>query len=256
MLRKSSTFALAVALVAAFSLMVAFATPALSADGDTTPKEKPVALGVSFLVPLDGGEFAYGQFLAAPDGRFYMLLSKPGIPFKNFWVVPFGGPQPQPGPGPGPNPQPQPNPNPNPNPGPSPNPQPQPQPAPAKAIAFYVVYESGDLTADFAKLKDAQAWRTIADAAGLKDKYLLSDDDELEKKLPGVTATARSAGLPCVVFVDANGKASVEKPKTTDELSTAIRKYSGGTNASDGSNGSKDANNYSNSGSVAPGASL
>lgn len=107
----------------------------------------------------------------------------------------------------------------------SPNPQPQPQPDPTpkpnKVSFLYLIHESKDSTPAQAIVRDDPSWRSAAEARGIR--WLVMDADEAAKKFPVAAQKAKTAGLPCLVWLDSMGVAEAATvPKTAAEIVAEI----------------------------------
>jgi hypothetical protein len=91
---------------------------------------------------------------------------------------------------------------------------------------MYLIYESADLTPATARVRDGLAWKKTADSLGIK--WLCFDQDQGVKKFPQATARAKAAGLPAVVFLDAQGVPDVVKIPSTAEAMETLVKTKGG----------------------------
>ena len=88
---------------------------------------------------------------------------------------------------------------------PPPNPNPQPRPAPvSKAAWVVVVEETSQRTPQIAAvLGDLNYWKTLP-GRGLS--WRLYDADSPDAKAKGFDRVGKAAGLPCVIFLDKDGK--------------------------------------------------
>jgi hypothetical protein len=117
---------------------------------------------------------------------------------------------------------------PNPTPIPTPDPKPTPPtPPPTPKVSFlYLIHETGDSTSPQAKVRDAKAWKDVADGAGLK--WLVIDKDQALKQFPVATKKAIETGLPALVALDKAGVAVAEKqPDTIEALTAAVKRLGG-----------------------------
>ena len=110
--------------------------------------------------------------------------------------------------------------------GEGPLPPPPPPPPPVKPVAVYYIHESGDLAPKEASVRDGLAWKKAADSLGIR--WLCFDKDSGAKKFPDATKRATAAGLPAVVFIDAQGMPDVTKaPTTAAEMETLVKQKAG-----------------------------
>lgn len=113
---------------------------------------------------------------------------------------------------------------------PDPGPSPGPAPAPVSAVKWVVVVEetSQRTPAITAVLGDLNYWRTLT-ARGLSWRFY--DKDSPDAKAKGYDAIGAKAGLPCLIFLDAQGKnpatggepVGIPLPKTTGGVDAALK---------------------------------
>ncbi|MBN2024958.1 MAG: hypothetical protein JW809_19430 [Pirellulales bacterium] len=186
---------LAIVLGAVVAMMSLFAiAQGAEPKASATP---PVALFAPFNLPMADGAVQTAMFVpGTTPGTVVLILPD----FSTFDLVPRGDPNPVP--------------------------PPPPPPPIDKAVAMYVIVETETVTPEEAQVRDAKAWRDAADAA--KIRWAVADPDAASKTWPNVVAQAKTKGLPAIVFVDANGLASVEPLPATTEALVALVKAKGG----------------------------
>jgi hypothetical protein len=183
-------------------LRAAVALAALTVAAMLYAAEPDVAVFKPFTMPAADGSTIQAMFVPGTESDSVVLVL---TDLRSFKLVPYTEP-------------------------PVPPPPPPPPPPPIdKAVAMYVIVETGPPnppTPAMVRVRDAKAWRDAADAA--KIRWSSADPDAAEEQWPNIVARARAAGLPAVVFLDANGVVSIEPLPATVEAMVALVKAKGG----------------------------